>query len=187
MLGVLLALPGIARDFTYTYEGQTLTYTVLNETDKICETKRGSSAVAGNPGIKGNLVIPSVVKDGDVELSVCLIGDFSFTDCSITSVVIPESVDEIGKAAFSGCSGLISIVFGDALRVIQTEAFAGCTGLTTVTFPDKLIGIGGSAFLGCTGLTSINLPGYLSDIYPNAFTGCTNLANIKAAAQLLQE
>lgn len=30
MLGVLIALPAIALDFTYTYEGQTLTYTVID-------------------------------------------------------------------------------------------------------------------------------------------------------------
>lgn len=34
MLGVLLALPGIARDFTYEYKGQTLTYTVIDEDAK---------------------------------------------------------------------------------------------------------------------------------------------------------
>ena len=37
--GALLALPGMARDFTYEYEGQTLTYTVLDETSKTCQTK----------------------------------------------------------------------------------------------------------------------------------------------------
>lgn len=47
LLGVLLAQPVIAqdledeaRDFTYEYEGQTLTYTVLDEDAKTCETKR---------------------------------------------------------------------------------------------------------------------------------------------------
>lgn len=30
--------PAIARDFTYEYAGQTLTYTVLSEEDKTCET-----------------------------------------------------------------------------------------------------------------------------------------------------
>lgn len=34
MLGALMALPGIARDFTYEYEGQTVTYTVLDEDAK---------------------------------------------------------------------------------------------------------------------------------------------------------
>ncbi len=34
MLGVLIALPGIARDFTYEYEGQTLTYSILDLDEK---------------------------------------------------------------------------------------------------------------------------------------------------------
>lgn len=41
MLGVLIALPAMARDFTYEYEGQTLTYTVINEEAKTCKTKDG--------------------------------------------------------------------------------------------------------------------------------------------------
>lgn len=35
MLGVLLALPVIARNFTYEYEWQTLTYTVIDEDAKL--------------------------------------------------------------------------------------------------------------------------------------------------------
>ena len=34
-------MPLHARDFTYTYEGQTITYTVLDEEAKTCATKAG--------------------------------------------------------------------------------------------------------------------------------------------------
>ena len=47
MLGVLVALPGIARDFTYEYEGQTLTYTVISESAKTCMTKSGTEGPNG--------------------------------------------------------------------------------------------------------------------------------------------
>lgn len=40
--------PAIARDFTYEYAGQTLTYTVLSEEDKTCETKQGANNYSGN-------------------------------------------------------------------------------------------------------------------------------------------
>ncbi|MBP3889669.1 MAG: hypothetical protein J6D01_00500, partial [Muribaculaceae bacterium] len=61
LLGVLLALPGIARDFTYEYEGQTLTYTVIDEEAKTCRTKEGTYPNP-NPGnsVSGVLEIPSI-------------------------------------------------------------------------------------------------------------------------------
>ena len=34
MLGVLIALPTFAQDFSYSYEGQTITYTVISEGKK---------------------------------------------------------------------------------------------------------------------------------------------------------
>lgn len=41
-LAALLALPALARDFTYTYEGQSLVYTVTDETAKTCMVKCGA-------------------------------------------------------------------------------------------------------------------------------------------------
>lgn len=45
LLGSLLSLSAMARDFKYTYEGQTLTYTVIDEEAKTCETKEGYYSV----------------------------------------------------------------------------------------------------------------------------------------------
>lgn len=68
MLGVLVALPGIARDFEYTYKGQTVTYTVISEDAKTCMTKSGTEGpngryVEGGNYITGELIIPSVAKN----------------------------------------------------------------------------------------------------------------------------
>ena len=55
MLGALLALPGIARDFKYTYEGQTLTYTVLDEEAKPARQRKErqiSGETYNPPGIR---------------------------------------------------------------------------------------------------------------------------------------
>ena len=108
MLGVLIALPAFARDFTYEYGGQTLTYTVLDENAKTCQTKDGPSSQPGNK-VSGNLVLPANPKDGEVEYTLTTIGTYAFSLCSgLTSVSIPNTVTSIGYAAFYKCSGLTS-------------------------------------------------------------------------------
>lgn len=102
MLGVLIALPGISRDFTYKYQGQTLTYTVLDEEAKTCKTNDGWWHTAGND-VSGEVIIPSVAKDGDIEYTVTELGSKAFYKASVSSVVIPPTVISIGKDAFEGC------------------------------------------------------------------------------------
>ena len=94
MLGVLLALHALARDFEYEYAGQTLNYTVIDENEK-------TVAVANYDQVSGDLKIPSMAKDGDAEYSVTTIRDDAFFDCSsLTSVEIPNSVTYLGVEAF---------------------------------------------------------------------------------------
>ncbi|MDE6287585.1 MAG: hypothetical protein K2M00_02230 [Muribaculaceae bacterium] len=57
LLGVFLTLPISARDFTYEYEGQRLTYTVTDEGTKTFITKNGSYETDGNT-VSGELIIP---------------------------------------------------------------------------------------------------------------------------------
>ena len=180
LLGVLLALPGIARDFTYEYEGQTLTYTVIDEEAKTCRTKEGESfwGGAGNR-VSGALVIPPVAKDGDVEYSVTSIGSYAFSDCSgLTSVIIPNSVTAIGYYAFSDCSGLTSVIIPNSVNSIVDYAFSGCTGLTSVIIPNSVTSIGSYAFRGCSGLTSVIIPDSVTAIGYYAFSECTGLTSV---------
>lgn len=52
-LAALLALPAMARDFTYTYEGQSLVYTVIDETAKTCMVKCGAPVTPAPDEEKG--------------------------------------------------------------------------------------------------------------------------------------
>lgn len=183
MLGVLLALPGIARDFTYEYEGQTLTYTVLDEEAKTCRTKDGAyyygsgKTVPGNK-VSGELIIPAVVKDNDTEYTVTSIGFYAFAECSgLTSVSIPNTVETIEYRAFIGCTGLTSVTIPHSVTSMDVGAFSGCTGLTSVTLSESLTSISERAFSGCTGLTSVTLSESLTSIGKSAFssTGLTSV------------
>ncbi|MDE6654752.1 MAG: hypothetical protein K2K37_10240, partial [Muribaculaceae bacterium] len=87
-MGFIVIFPMFARNFEYTYEGQTLTYTVISEEDRTCMTKEGDGWSPGN-NVSGNLIVPDVVLDGDTEYSVTEIGSFAFVECKgLVSVTI---------------------------------------------------------------------------------------------------
>ncbi len=205
MLGVLVALPGIARDFTYTYEGQTLTYTVISESAKTCMTKSGTegpngSYLEGGNYITGELIIPSVAKNGGVEYtvteigfgsfyhnpltsltipeSVTTIGSRSFEGCYLTSMFLGNSVTTIGDKAFYGCEDLRSLTLPETVTTIGAFAFSECTGLTSVTIGNSVTTIGYGSFRHCTGLTSVTIPDAVTEIEGYAFTSCTNLRSV---------
>lgn len=74
------------------------------------------------------------------------------------NIVIPSEVDglpvtSIGNEAFSGCSGLMSVMIPESVTNIGDGAFFCCSGLTSVTIPNSVTSIGGCAFSDCPNLT----------------------------------
>ena len=78
---------------------------------------------------------------------VTKIGYSAFGGCSLTSIVIPNSVTSIDAGAFSGCRLLISIIIPDSVTSIGTWAFSNCTSLKNITLPDTIVNIDYDAFI----------------------------------------
>jgi hypothetical protein len=55
----------------------------------------------------------------------------------LTTIRIPEGVENIGRGAFFGCAAISSITIPQGVASIETEAFAYCTGLIRITFNSK--------------------------------------------------
>ena len=193
MMAVLLPVNAQARDFTYTYEGQTLTYTVLDEETKTCETKAGNSSNPGN-NISGDLVIPEIAKDDDIEYSVIRIGEGSFYRSNgLISVTIPNTVGSMGSWAFTDCSGLTSVYIEDieAWYEIDFELvdsnplynahhlYLNGTEITNLSIPSSIEVIKKNTFAGCSGLNSITIPATVKSIGDCAFLDCFSVKELR--------
>ena len=111
--------------------------------------------------------------------SVTNIGDYAFSGCSsLSSVVIPDRVTSIGDCAFENCSSLTDIVIPDGVTNIGKCAFEGCRSLTDIVIPDGVTSIGDCAFEGCRSLTDIVIPDGVTSIGDCAFANCFSLTGI---------
>lgn len=207
ILGLLISFPLTARDFSYTYEGNTLIYTVLDENAKTCEVKKGYDA-------SGKLTIPETAIDGLSKYSVVAINSSAFCSISgITSVMIPVSITKIPSNPFLGHTSLIEInvdpdnpnftsykgalfnkelteliavgggrkgkfMIPNSVELIGMGAFGGCMKLKSVTIPNSVSYIGAQAFVGCYELTSVTIPASVIQIESLAFMDCRSLTEI---------
>ena len=95
-------------------------------------------------------------------------------DLSITSVIIPEGVTDIGEIAFYGCANLKEVVFPSSLRFIREEAF-GDSAITEAILPAGLELIDEKAFFSCEDLRKAEVPGISTRIGSDAFGCCDRL------------
>ncbi|MCM1520699.1 MAG: leucine-rich repeat domain-containing protein [Lachnoclostridium sp.] len=108
------------------------------------------------------------------------IGAGALMSSAITSIVIPESVTEIGNGAFADCRSLVKIDVPATVTTVGSNTFDGCTSLTEVTYGPK--SVSASEFRGCTAMWSFK--GAPVTIGDNAFAGCTSLAYIELSSAL---
>lgn len=105
-----------------------------------------------------------------------------FNQCSsITGAVLPETLTELGKYDFQGCTALQTVTLPSGLKTLERGTFNCCEKLNNVTLPNTLEEIGSSAFGNCTSLTGpIDIPAGVKKIGNNVFQRCSSLTgNIK--------
>ncbi|MDE5568858.1 MAG: leucine-rich repeat protein, partial [Muribaculaceae bacterium] len=118
----------------------------------------------------------NALKSVIIPTSVNTIGKLAFSKCSgMASIEIPSSVTTIGDHAFVGCSGLTSIEIPNSVTTLSEYAFNGCTGLRSLSIGNSVSAIGDHAFDGCTAMTSLVFPNSVTSIGNYAFNGCTSL------------
>ena len=126
-----------------------------------------------------------LVEAKDISITSCeinnktkIILEDAFSGCSsLESVVIPDSVTDIGMSVFYDCSSLKSVTIPDSVTSIENATFCGCSSLKSVIIGDGVTSIGANVFNCCSSLTSVTIPDSVTYIDDHAFWDC-NLTTV---------
>lgn len=123
--------------------------------------------------------------------TVTTIGNGAFTGgtsdapTNLTSVTLSNNLTSIGEHAFSYCDKLQSIIIPDSVTEIGLCAFYTCRGLKTVQLSANLVTIGNMAFSYCKLLDSIVIPAKVTSIGNYAFCDMYNPTPVLKSVFLL--
>jgi hypothetical protein len=118
---LLLALPAVMRaQFTFT-------------------TNNGAITITGYTGSNGVVMIPSTIGG----LPVTSVGDWAFYASSVTNVLIPDTVSNVGDGAFFNCESLTNVTLGNSISNIGDWAFGFCPSLISVCCRGNTPSLGG--------------------------------------------
>ncbi|WP_417099137.1 leucine-rich repeat domain-containing protein [Leyella stercorea] len=129
-----------------------------------------------------------------------------FNNISLTSIKLPNKLENFWDNAFNGCTALNNIVMPSTVVGIYNSVFEGCAALTnvklnegcttlghhvfkkcplaTVTFPNTLNSIGEYAFEGTT-LTTVDLSNtQITSLPKGCFYDCEQLSDVKLPKEL---
>ncbi len=102
----------------------------------------------------------------------------AFSKSSIESIILPDTLKEIGSYAFSNCKSLKEINLPKNITKIEEGVFSDCTELSITEIPSGIVSIGAHSFNGCTNVKLTSLPDSLNTIGLYAFNN-TGIENIE--------
>ena len=109
------------------------------------------------------------------------IGAAAFSGAKLSDVTIPGSVTDIGRAAFFNCWQLQSVTLPGSVQSMGNQLFGYCDNLVEATIGDGISVIPTMIFDNCTALTSVSIPRTVTLIEGSAFTGCDALETVHYA------
>ena len=109
------------------------------------------------------------------------IGAAAFSGAKLSDVTIPGSVTDIGRAAFFNCWQLQSVTLPGSVQSMGNQLFGYCDNLVEATIGDGISVIPAMTFDNCTALTSVSIPKTVTLIESSAFTVCDALETVHYA------
>lgn len=93
-----------------------------------------------------------------------------FNNTSLTSIKLPNRLENFWDNAFCGCKALNNIVMPSTVEGIYNSVFEGCTSLSNVTWNEGCTTLGNHVFKNCP-LAAVTFPKTLGSIGEWAFEG----------------
>ena len=168
---------------TVTYMGETPFYRCPSLENINVSGSNGVYSSKNGVLFTGNslLVYPQGKKDTQyaVPAGTDLICDYAFLNNEyLESVTFPDSLECIGRSAFSLAQSLKSVTIPGSVEEIYSMAFNCCESLENLTISNGVGHIGTWAFLNCVSLKSVTIPGSVYLIEEWVFDGCTSLSEV---------
>lgn len=138
----------------------------------------------------GAITIPDSIEHDGVTYPVTRIGSNSFDECSnITSILLPNTITEIGTTSFSK-TGIDTMIVPNSVQQIGLGAFYHCPNLTYVCIPPSVQSMGNGVFQDCSSLSTVlfnarnctfstySASTYRGVTFRKAFDTCINLTTV---------
>lgn len=150
-----------------TYKGNVIILPSVTDNGNVYRvTKIGKCAFTNSKEFK-SINIPNRIK---------IIDENAFAECDLSSITIPEGVEQIKIGAFSCCHNLNKVSLPEGLKKIGVKAFADDYNLHMVNLPESVDSIGWGAFI----MVATEEPIYNSHIFaylPSGYSGIYHVPN----------
>lgn len=140
-------------------------------------TENGEVTITDYTGTREHVLIPSEIGG----FPVTMLADKAFYEKHVTTVVVPDSVTEIGEACFSGDNYLVSLTLPDGLAELPPIALESCYSLMDFELPKGLKTIGAGALQAIFYLTHLTIPAGVTDIEQMNFLMMHGLEEVSVA------
>lgn len=140
-------------------------------------TENGEVTITDYTGTREHVLIPSEIGG----FPVTALADKAFYEKHVTTVVVPDSVTEIGDLCFSGDNYLVSLTLPDGLAELSYGALESCYSLLDFDLPKGLKTIGEGALQAIFYLTHLTIPAGVTDIEQMNFLMMHGLEEVSVA------